>query len=305
MIEQGAARGGSEDGRTRTMACLTVAEAAARCAATLRAADIATPQRDAALLARHALRCTAEQLHAAPERLLSASELARLEVLCRDRARRVPLPYLLGAWEFYGRAFAVTPAVLIPRPETEHLVECALRRSADRLQGARFLDVGTGSGCLAVTLALEVPCCSGVAADVSADALEVAWANAERWGAAGRLDFRLLDFPRGCEDLHGRLDLLLSNPPYVALGDPLPPEVADYEPRVALYAGATGLEFYRRLFAAAPRLLRPGGLVAVELGAGQGDAVRALALDARLTDIEVEPDLAGIPRVLSGLAPET
>jgi release factor glutamine methyltransferase len=211
--------------------------------------------------------------------------------------------YITGTREFYGRPFRVTPAVLVPRPETEGLVEEALRlvsgdgRGPATGAGLRVVDVGTGSGCLAITLALEWPAAAVTATDVSPDALAVAAENAARLGAA-RIDFRRTNLLDG---LPGRFDLVVSNPPYIALADraSLPPDVRDHEPAAALYGGEDGLDVVRGLVAAAAARLAPNGYLVMEIGAGQADAVRALV--ERTTGLawrHVTPDLAGIPRVV-------
>lgn len=205
---------------------------------------------------------------------------------------------ILGVREFYGRPFALGPQTLVPRPETELLVDLALDIARDA-PDLRFVDLGTGSGAIAVSILAEVPGARGVATDLSAEALVVAAANARRHGADGRLDLRRGDWfaPLAGNE---RFDLLLSNPPYVGSGDieMLAPEVARHDPRLALDGGPDGLDAYRAIAAGAAAHLRPGGRVAVEIGAGQADAVAALFADAGLADIERRRDLAGRDRVI-------
>ncbi len=209
-----------------------------------------------------------------------------------QRLGGMPTQYITGRQEFYGREFRVTPDVLIPRPETEHLVEAALERISPE---DAVLDVGTGSGAIAVTLAIERPGINVVASDISEAALRVAAANAERHQA--RVAFT-------CGDLTAAfaaesVDVLVSNPPYVPLtgAEGLQREVRDYEPKVALFGGETGTEIYRRLATDALRVLRPGGWLLLELGYNSEERVRAM-LDGRWKDVRSGPDLAGIPRVL-------
>ena len=210
-----------------------------------------------------------------------------------QRLGGMPTQYITGRQEFYGREFRVTPDVLIPRPETEHLVEAALERMAP---GDTVLDVGTGSGAIAVTLALERPEAKVMASDISEAALRVAAANALRHEAS-------VTFV--CTDLTAAfaarsVDVLVSNPPYVALADAegLQREVRDYEPKVALFGGETGTEIYRRLTSDALRVLQPGGWMLLELGYNSEERVRAM-LDGRWADVHSGPDLAGVPRVLA------
>jgi release factor glutamine methyltransferase len=225
---------------------------------------------------------------------------ARLRQLVSRRANREPLQYLTGRQEFYGRRFLVTPDVLIPRPETEILVEKALdlmRQIA--LPKVRFADIGAGSGCIAVSVACELPSSVGWAVDISAAALGVARENALRHGVAERIHLvqsSLLDSfpPMPC------LDLILCNPPYVAFGecDSLPPEVKDHEPHVALFGGESGLDVYRRLIPEVASRLNAGGWFLLELGAGQAQAVGQFVEGAGLSLHTILNDLQGIPRCL-------
>jgi len=221
------------------------------------------------------------------------------------RAAREPLQYLTGVQEFWSLTFRVTPAVLIPRPETEGLVEAFLR--LNRAPDPIVLDIGTGSGCLAVVAALEIPAAHGYASDVSGEALEVARRNAAAHGVAGRIDFRPGDLfePFRGAGLDGRVDFILTNPPYVGEADlpGLMPEVRDHEPRAALLGGPDGLEAHRRLARESPEFLKPGGHLLAEIGLGQETALRALyAVQPRLDLVAFQPDLAGIPRVLIACA---
>jgi len=215
------------------------------------------------------------------------------------RAAREPLQYLTGTQEFWSLAFRVTPAVLIPRPETEGIVAAFLR--LNRLPEPLVLDIGTGSGCLAVAAAREVPGARVLASDVSEDALAVARDNASAHGVEGRIEFRRGDLYAPHRGLEGRVDFVLSNPPYLSEADlhGTLPEVRDFEPRAALVAGPDGLEAHRRLASETGEFLAAGGHLIAEIGLGQESAVRALYdRHPRLEVLGIEPDLAGIPRVL-------
>jgi release factor glutamine methyltransferase len=222
---------------------------------------------------------------------------ALYERLVARREGREPLAYITGRQEFWGLEFEVSPAVLIPRPETELIVEVALARFPDRHASLEVADVCTGSGCLAVALAHERPGARVVAADVSADALRMARRNADRHGVADRVELVQADVFDGTEDAGA--DLIVSNPPYVPEGDrvTLQPEVRDHEPPIALFAGEDGLAVIRRLVEQSTGRLKTGGLLIFEFGLGQADAVRALISQRPgLTMLDVKQDLQGIPR---------
>jgi release factor glutamine methyltransferase len=223
---------------------------------------------------------------------------ARLDAMLARRAAREPVARILGRREFWGRSFTVTPDVLDPRPETESLIELALTGPAP----ARLLDLGTGSGCIAVTLLAEWPGATGVATDLSAPALAVAGENAARHGVAARLALIRRDWFAA---LSGRFDLVVSNPPYIAAAEMvgLSPEVRAHDPAAALSDGGDGLAAYRALAAGMTRHLAPGGRMLVEIGAGQGAQVARLFAAAGLADVHVRPDLDGRDRVVSALAP--
>lgn len=248
---------------------------------------------EARLLLREASGASAAQVAAFPERALDTAAATRY---CDWLARRIagePVAYLLGEREFYGRMFATSPAVLIPRPDTECLVEAALARIR-QLPAARVVDLGTGSGAIAVTLALEAPQAVVCAVDVSSAALAVAQDNARRLG--GPVRFVLGDWlaPLAGE----RFDLIVSNPPYIAAEDEhLGQGDLRFEPRSALASGADGLDDIRRIVTAAPAQLVPGGWLLLEHGYQQGEPVRDLLAQAGLGDIETLLDLAGNPRV--------
>jgi release factor glutamine methyltransferase len=244
------------------------------------------------------------QLIAQDDRILKPREIDVISTLAARRLRHEPVSRILGKKEFWSVSLAVTPDVLVPRPETETVVEAALDfvvRGGLRMQKLRILDVGTGSGALLLALLGELPKAVGVGTDISAAALDVARANAERNKLAARCTFIACDIAAG---LQGPFDLIVSNPPYVARGEiaSLAPEVRDYDPTLALDGGSDGLDGYRAIAADASRLLAPGGNLIVELGIGQEPAVRALFTNARLKVGAARDDLAGIPRALSATA---
>ncbi|MDE2978309.1 MAG: peptide chain release factor N(5)-glutamine methyltransferase [Acidobacteriota bacterium] len=257
------------------------------------AGSVEQPRREAALLLGEVLGLAEAQLYARADDDVPEQAAVSYGQLVRRRADRVPMAYLLGRREFYGRTFAVDPRVLIPRPETEHLVESALNCIGD---GARVLDVGTGSGCIAVTLALERPDSRIVATDLSPGALAVAAANCREHGVGDRVRLVRADLLAALRP--GVFDVVVSNPPYVDVGEwpSLMPEIRDHEPPEALFAG-DGLAFYRRLFAAGS-FLHAGQRLLVEIGKGQLDAARELAERGGFEEEWVVADLAGIPRVL-------
>jgi release factor glutamine methyltransferase len=262
------------------------------------------PYLESEVLLAHVLGTSRTALLAHPEQILTSEQLSNYRVLVRRRASGCPLPYLTGRVEFYGLEFEVTPEVLIPRPDTETLVDLACAR-----QPRAVVDVGTGSGCIAVSLALHLPKVIVYAVEISPAALAVARRNVERHGVAGRVRLIVGDVltPRP-----GLVDLIVSNPPYIPTGQcaSLPASVRDHEPRLALDGGPDGLAVIRRLLAQAPAVLRgpercgragrrPGGGLLIEIGANQGEAARRLAraFFPRAT-VRVHPDLAGRDRVL-------
>jgi len=258
---------------------------------------VASPRLDAEVLLSHILGCDRMYLYVNFDQPLEARELAAFREAVKKRAQRVPVAYITGRREFFGQSFSVTPAVLIPRPDTEVLVEAALRR----LQGQEsplVLDVGTGSGAIIVSLLHKLPAARGVATDIAAEALAVAAGNADRLGVADRLEFCRGDL---LAPVAGRVfNAIVSNPPYIAAKDMagLEPELG-YEPRTALAGGADGLDFYRRLTGGAAALLKPGGFLALEVGAGQARQVAAMAVEAvGLSAAEIVKDYAGVERVV-------
>jgi release factor glutamine methyltransferase len=256
-------------------------------------------RRDAARLARHVMGWTAAEW-AARMRDLAPSEFNQpFFSLIDRRAAHEPIAYLTGEREFFGRPFLVTRDVLIPRPETELIIEEALERSSGAEPPRSIIDIGTGSGCLAATLAAEWPAVRVFATDISPAALEVARRNARRLGVAERVE--CVEGPL-LAGLSGPFDLMVSNPPYVAERDRpgLPLEVVEYEPALALFGGADGLDVIRALLPAAAAALAPGGWLVLEIGLGQADAVRALIEETPGLEVHtVRADLQGIPRVVS------
>jgi release factor glutamine methyltransferase len=250
---------------------------------------IGAPRLTAEVLLAHALRKDRVWLYAHGGEELSEVGWIHFGRYLHERMAGKPTQYITGRQEFYGREFRVSPAVLIPRPETEHVVEAAL---AVIQPGMTVVDVGCGSGAIAVTLALETQA-RVIATDISLDALQVASENARRLGAS--IEFVAADLIAPLRSLNA----IVSNPPYVPTVDRtvLQREVRDYEPLVALFGGNTGLELYRRLIADAPRVLENGGWLIVELGFNLAEAVRAM-LGEGWSDVRLIPDLAGIPRVL-------
>jgi release factor glutamine methyltransferase len=254
---------------------------------------------DAILLLRHVLGIPHAEMYAYRERPLTALQTEAFNAQLQQRLRGVPVQYITGEQEFFGRPFHVTPDVLIPRPETEHLVEAAIAR-LQGLNGARIADVGTGSGAIAVALAHSLLTAEIVALDISPAALVVAAENAKYNGVAERIRFLKSDLLAAVADEH--FDAIVSNPPYIAESErnALPVEVREHEPAQALFAGRTGLEFYQRLIPAALPLLVSGGWLMMEIGHGQRDAVRSLLKVEDWDGVEFIPDLQAIPRVAVG-----
>jgi release factor glutamine methyltransferase len=255
---------------------------------------------DARALIGAALRLSRAQLLAQSDRLLEPREIAAVSALAARRMKREPVSRILSRKEFWSLMLDVTPDVLVPRPDTETLIEAALDyvvRGGLRQEQLRILDIGTGSGALMLALLQELPNARAVATDVSAAALQVARGNAERLRLASRCSFVVCNIADGVQ---GRFDLIVSNPPYIARGaiPALDPEVRDYDPRLALDGGTDGLDAYRAIAASVPPLLASGGRLVVELGIGQAAPVTALFEAAKFTVLSIRDDLAGIPRAL-------
>jgi len=263
----------------------------------LAAAGIEAARREAWLLLAAATGRERASLMAGAGAALTAAEQARLERLLERRRAREPIAYILGEKEFWSLPFQVGSAVLIPRPETETVVEAVLAQVPDRRARVRILDLGTGSCCLLLALLSELPNATGLGTDVSAEALALAEVNAVRLGLAGRAELRASDWG---SDIEPPFDLIVSNPPYISAAEwpKLQPEVRDFEPSAALLAGPDGLDAYRALAPECGRLLASDGCVALEIGQGQGDAVARLLARERLEVVERRRDLAGIERCL-------
>jgi len=279
------------------IAALTAAKAMAAATARLRAAGVNDPARDARVLLAHAARIEASRVTLIAPEELSPDIAERYEQLVSLRAIRVPVSHLLGEREFYGRNFRVSRDVLDPRPETETLIEAALSEPFDHV-----LDLGVGSGCILVTLLAERASATGLGADLSEAACLQASANAVQHNVQDRAEILRSDW---FERIEGRFDLIVSNPPYIALSEmqDLSPEVREHEPRMALTDEGDGLDAYRRIAAGAPDFLMAGGRLLVEIGPTQAKDVSALFDAAGLSDIWVIPDLDGRDRVVLGRIP--
>ncbi len=275
----------------------TVAAALAEAARRLAGAGVEEPRREATVLLGHVLGLDRAALFARPDRPLAPREAAAFAAAVARRCRREPSAYVTGAREFWSLDFRVTPATLIPRPDSETLVAAALDTVADRAATLEILDLGTGSGCLLAALLVELPRARGLGVDIDPRAAAVAAGNLRRLGLGARARVAVGDWGAA---LAGRFDLVVCNPPYVPAGeiDGLAPEVAAFEPRRALAGGDDGLAAYRRLAPEIARLLAPGGAAVVEIGAGQAAAVGAIFAASRLAVAARRRDLARIERCL-------
>lgn len=287
----------------------------------LERAGTGSPRLNAEVLLMFTLACDRAYLYAHAEQELSSDELARYQAAVVQRSRGKPAQYITGHQEFWGLDLLVSPAVLIPRPETEHVIETVLelvdvhlplatRHSprAPRRAPLRLVDVGTGSGCIALALAKELPRADIVAVDISAAALEMARANAARLQLEQRVRFLesnlLSPLPAvgtGDSPVRTTFDFVVSNPPYVGSAEPekVQREVREFEPKVAVFAGESGLEVYRQLIPQAHERLAPGGWLVMEIGFSMEAAVRALLVEADWPEVRVTHDLQGIPRVVA------
>ncbi len=306
--------------------------------AKLREADVPSFTLAAELLLLHVLDCNRTWLYAHPEEIISDAKRRHFFDLITRRAAGEPTQHLTGKQEFWGFEFEVTPDVLIPRPETEHVIEVALDRLALRElragrpqksagEGLQIADIGTGSGCIAIALAKELPAANFYATDISPAALAVAHRNAQRHAVAGRIDFREANLliPVGAQHVALQLgkvpnsappvlhqspitshqsplfDLVASNPPYIGRREApsLAREVRDHEPHAALFGGEEGYELYADLITQSARHLKPGGILVLELGHNSLEAVQPLLDASAWTNVGVTNDLAAIPRVLA------
>jgi release factor glutamine methyltransferase len=269
--------------------------------------DVPSPRLNAELLLMFVLGCERAYVYAHPERELTRDEQSRYDEVASERARGCPTQYITGHQEFWGLDLLVSPAVLIPRPETEHVVETVLELVREygfagpgRL---RIIDVGTGSGCIALAVASEMPHAEIHACDISEEALEMARINAARLALGRSVLFRksdLLSIYAG-----EKFDFVLSNPPYVgeADADKVQKQVRDFEPKIAVFSGHEGMDIYRRLIPQAYEQLLPGGWFVTEIGYSEEEKVRELLTG--WTDIRVTADLQGIPRVIAAKKPKS
>lgn len=274
---------------------------------------IPNPRLDSELLLAHILGVKRIDLYTQHEGIIGEKQRARYKMLVQRRAKREPLQYIIGETEFFGLTIQVTPDVLIPRPETEVLVELAIKCVGAALRGRpdeehpqreiQILDIGTGSGCIAIALAKNLPSARVVATDISKEALTVAGKNGTLQKLSSRIKLVLTDLApwKSFEAAGQKFDLILSNPPYIATGEfpTLQPEVRDFEPRIALEGGKDGLDFYRRIAEDAPRFLAPGGGLFLEVGETQAAIVSEL-LEKRGLACQIKMDLTGINRIVIG-----
>jgi len=281
----------------------TLASAVSR----LSAGHVPSPRLNAELLLTFTLNCDRAYIYAHPERELTHDEQSRYDATLAERARGVPTQYITGHQEFWGMDLIVTPAVLIPRPETEHVIETVLecvgrapvRQAQGKLSPAsplRIADVGTASGCIALALAKELPQAEIHATDISAAALEVARINAARHQLESRIQFHEADLLAGFEN--SAFDFIVSNPPYVGESeeDQVQLEVRKFEPRGAVFAGPTGMDVIMRLIPQARAALKPGGWLVMELSGAISERVQQSLQD--WNDVRIRPDLQSIPRVV-------
>ena len=261
--------------------------------------EVPSPRLNAELLLMFVLGCDRAYLFAHPERLLTPREQSRYEGVIRERARGCPTQYITGHQEFWGLDLIVSPAVLIPRPETEHVVETVLElaQRRDPEQRLKVIDVGTGSGCIALALASELPFAEMHASDISDEALEIARINAARLRLGHRVLFRhsdLLSIYVG-----EQFDFVVCNPPYVGEleADKVQRQVREFEPKAAVFSGVEGMDIYKRFIPQAQAVLNPGGWLVMEIGFSIEEKVKALLSD--WTEVQTTADLQGIPRVIA------
>ena len=282
---------------------MTAREAIDRAMRRLTAADIPEPRAEARRLLSLAMGVAAEGIVASSDRPLGSDVLARFESLVARRGTHEPFAYIAGEREFWSLPFRVTPATLIPRPDTETVVEAALEHvRACANPKPRILDLGTGSGCILLALLSELPGAAGVGVDASEAALGVATGNARALGLSARAAFRLGDWSAG---MSGPFELIVSNPPYIPDGDmsSLAADIAQFEPLSALAGGSDGLDAYRAIAGMAPPLLAADAALILEVGLGQAEAVAALLRSAGLDIAGTRADLAGIPRCVVATRP--
>lgn len=281
---------------------MTAGAALEECATALAAAGFQEPRRQARRLLAAARGASAAEIFAHPEAELTPAEAARLAEMLRRMAGHEPLSRIIGVREFWGLDFLLSADTLDPRPESEGVVEAVLARLPDRSAPCRFLDLGTGTGCLLLALLSEFPQASGIGIDIAPGAAATARRNAQLLGLGGRAQFIAADWANA---IAGRFDAVVANPPYIASGaiTGLMPEVRDHDPLLALDGGADGLRAYRAIAADVGRLLRCGGWFVAEIGAGQAEAVTAILQQGGLVLDGLLPDLAGIARIVAARRP--
>lgn len=268
--------------------------------AALAAAGIEAPRREARLLLAHVLNAEAGALALEGDRVVTGGDVAGFRAVLARRAAHEPFAYIVGRREFWSQALEVSADTLIPRPDTETLVEAALAHAGHRAAPLEILDLGTGTGAVLIALLSELPNATGFGVDVSPAALEVAKRNALRAGVAHRARFAISSW---WSHVRGSFDLVVSNPPYIPTDEiaDLAPEVRAFEPRLALDGGPDGLAAYRAIASIAAERLSQGGALIVECGIGQSDRIAALFRASRFRQVTVTADLAGIPRVVAAL----
>lgn len=291
----------ADEYRKHLQALNSISDALKSATAVLREAGIDSPQADAEMLIAFALSTSRIEVIVHPERQLTEIEREKIRFLISERARRFPMAYLTGVREFWSFELDVTPAVLIPRQETEILVESVIKHFEGKT--AAIADIGAGSGAICIALAKELPEAGVYATEVSREAMEVAQRNVDKHQLGDRVSLLYGDLLHPLEEagLKGRLNAVVSNPPYIPSGeiDGLQPEVR-FEPRGALDGGPDGLDVIRRLLRESPEYLVPGGMFFTEIGFDQGEAVKELAVRAGFRDVSVVKDLAGLDRVVCG-----
>jgi len=263
----------------------------------LRQASIAEPEREVNLLLRHSLKRDAAFIYAHPEYRLDAVESILFKAVLKRRVAGEPFQYISGVQEFYGHEFKVTPDVLIPRPETEILVEAAINELNGNAE-TKFCEIGVGSGCIAISILKAVPLAVAIAVDISKAAIDVARMNADSHDVLDRLSLKESDVFSNVSEFE--FDLIVSNPPYVTLPDieTLQKEVREFEPRTALVGGQDGLDIIRTLVSEAPKYLRPKGMMLIEIGWDQSDRVREMFENRTWHNLMLLDDLQGIPRIV-------
>lgn len=265
--------------------------------------DVPSPRLNAELLMMFVLGCDRAYLFAHPERALTAEEQSRYDDVIRERARGCPTQYIIGHQEFWGIDLIVSPAVLIPRPETEHVVETVLTlvRQRDPEEKLRLIDVGTGTGCIALALATEFPWIDIHACDISDEALEIARINAARLRLNYQVQLRRSDLLSVY--VGEQFDFVVCNPPYVgeSEADKVQKQVREFEPKIAVFSGQEGMDIYKRFIPQAHAVLNPGGWLVMEIGFSSEEKVKALLTD--WTDVQTTADLQGIPRVIAARKP--